>query len=79
MLTLQLQSTIIKSYKVQNIFESEVVNMAQALRKKDIEDAKKISTIFSTLSEESKTIAVIYLSALRDKEIADGERVRCVQ
>lgn len=38
--------------------------MAQALRKKDIEDAKKISTIFSTLSEESKTIAVIYLSAL---------------
>lgn len=79
MLTLQLQSTIIKSYKVQNIFESEVVNMAQALRKKDIEDAKKISTIFSTLSEESKTIAVIYLSALRDKEIADGERVRCAQ
>ena len=53
--------------------------MAQALRKKDIEDAKKISTIFSTLSEESKTIAVIYLSALRDKEMADGERVRCAQ
>lgn len=53
--------------------------MAQTLRKKDIEDAKKISTIFSTLSEESKTIAVIYLSALRDKEMADGERVRCVQ
>ena len=53
--------------------------MAQALRKKDIEDAKKISTIFSTLSEESKTIAVVYLSALRDKEMADGERVRCVK
>ena len=53
--------------------------MAQALRKKDIEDAKKISTIFSTLSEESKTIAVVYLSALRDKEMADGERARCAQ
>lgn len=48
--------------------------MEQTLKKKDIEDARKISAIFSKLSEESKTIAVIYLSALRDKEMADGEK-----
>ena len=39
---------------------------------KDIEDAKRISTIFSEISEEGKMMAIVYLSALRDKEIADG-------
>lgn len=42
--------------------------------KKDIEDARKISSIFSDISEESKTMAIVYLSALRDKEIADSDR-----
>lgn len=41
---------------------------------KDIEDAKKISDIFADISEESKTMAIVYLSALRDKEIADKSR-----
>lgn len=39
---------------------------------KDIDDGKRISALFATLSEETKTMAIVYLSALRDKEIADG-------
>lgn len=42
------------------------------LSNKDIEDGKKIAAIFTSLSEENKTMAIVYLSALRDKEIADG-------
>lgn len=41
---------------------------------RDIEDGKRISDIFSNLSEENKTMAIVYLSALRDKEIADSTR-----
>lgn len=44
--------------------------MSKKLTSRDIEEAKKISAIFSTLSEENKTIAIVYLSALRDVEIA---------
>lgn len=40
----------------------------------DISESNKIKTLFSTLSEENKTMAVVYLSALRDKEIADSDR-----
>lgn len=43
-------------------------------RSRAIEDGKKISALFSTLSEENKTMAIVYLSALRDKEIADSAR-----
>ena len=46
--------------------------MSNCLTTKDIEDGKKISMIFSTLSEENKTMAMVYLSALRDKEVADS-------
>ena len=42
--------------------------------KKDIEDGKKIALVFSELSEESKTMAIVYLSALRDKELADNDK-----
>ncbi len=42
--------------------------------KKDIEDARKISSIFADISEESKMMAIVYLSALRDKEIADRDK-----
>lgn len=42
--------------------------------KKEIEDAKKISTLLSEVSEESKTMVFVYLSALRDKEVADSAR-----
>lgn len=46
--------------------------MKKTYTSKDIEDGKKISTLFSNLSEENKTMAIVYLSALRDKEIADS-------
>lgn len=42
-----------------------------AIGLKDINDAEKISSLFAGISEESKTMVIVYLSALRDKEIAD--------
>lgn len=42
------------------------------LERTDIEDGKRIVDIFATLSEENKNMAIVYLSALRDKEIADS-------
>lgn len=44
------------------------------LERTDIEDGKRIVDIFTTLSEENKNMAIVYLSALRDKEIADSYR-----
>ena len=43
-------------------------------RQKNIDDSKKIALVFSELSEESKTMAIVYLSALRDKELADNDK-----
>lgn len=40
----------------------------------DIRDANKIEDLFADISEESKTMVIVYLSALRDKEIADKGR-----
>lgn len=40
----------------------------------DAEDGKRIADIFATLSEENKNMAIVYLSALRDKEIADSSK-----
>lgn len=37
----------------------------------DMQDAKKLSDIFSDLSDIGKSMAISYLSALRDKELAD--------
>lgn len=47
-----------------------------ALEKTDIEDGKRIVDIFATLSEENKNMAIVYLSALRDKEIADSYKTQ---
>lgn len=41
---------------------------------RDIEGAEKLSNLFSDISEESKTMVLVYLSALRDKEIAEKSR-----
>ena len=41
---------------------------------RDIEGAEKLSNLFADISEESKTMVLVYLSALRDKEIADKSR-----
>lgn len=45
-----------------------------ALTEKDIEDGKKINEIFKSLSPEAKLQAQAYLSALRDKELADEKK-----
>lgn len=39
--------------------------------KRDLVDAEKLHSLFLGISEESKTMVLVYLSALRDKEIAD--------
>lgn len=46
--------------------------MAITLTNKEIEDSKKISILFSQLSEENKLMVMVYTSALRDREIADS-------
>lgn len=48
--------------------------MADLLLQKDIEDGKKINEIFSNISEESKTMAIVYMSALLDKEMAISQK-----
>lgn len=53
--------------------------MANTLTSRDIDDGKRISALFSTLSEENKTMAIVYLSALRDKEIADSGKNKELQ
>lgn len=53
--------------------------MSNNLTNKEIDDGKKISALFSTLSEENKTMAIVYLSALRDKEIADSGKKKELQ
>lgn len=53
--------------------------MANSLTSKEIDEGKKISALFATLSEENKTMAIVYLSALRDKEIADSGKKKELQ
>lgn len=53
--------------------------MTNILTKRDIDDGRKISALFSKLSEENKTMVVVYLSALRDKEIADSGKKKELQ
>lgn len=48
--------------------------MIKDLSEQDIKDGQQICELFSVLSEENKTMAVVYLSALRDKEIADSSK-----
>lgn len=54
-------------------------NMKKSYTKKEIEDAKKITFLFSSASEESKNMALGYLSALLDKEAADKAREKELQ
>lgn len=48
--------------------------MTNTFTHQDVEDGRRISVIFSHLSEENKTMAMVYLSALREKEIADSSK-----
>ncbi len=53
--------------------------IAKTRTNRDIDEGKKISALFSTLSEENKIMAIVYLSALRDKEIADSGKKKELQ
>ena len=44
------------------------------MTEKDIQDGKKISELFAILSEDNKNMVIVYLSALRDKELADSSK-----
>lgn len=55
--------------------DKEVKSMNKELTRKDIDDGKRIAEIFTTLSEENKTMAIVYISALRDKEVADSNKL----
>ena len=56
------------------IHRKEVKSMSKTLTSRYIDDGKRISSLFATLSEENKTMAIVYLSALRDKEIVDSAK-----
>lgn len=44
-----------------------------------IDEGKRIAALFSDLSEENKMMAIVYLSALRDKELADSGKKKELQ
>lgn len=46
--------------------------MAKKITERDIKDGKDIAALFENISEESKIMIIGYLSALKDKEIADS-------
>lgn len=46
--------------------------MKKTYTNRDIADGKRFNDLFETLSDENKTMVIVYLSALRDKEIADS-------
>ncbi len=50
--------------------------MHKTLTEKDIQDGKRISETFALLSEDAKNMVIVYLSALRDKELADTSKRR---
>lgn len=39
-----------------------------------IDDGKRIANLFEKLTDNDKNMALVYLSALLDKELADAER-----
>ena len=50
----------------------------QMITDRDKEDGKKLHTLFVNLSPEAQLQAQAYLSALRDKEMADQSRKEVV-
>ena len=47
--------------------------MSETLQKM-ISDGKRIANLFEELTEGDKNIVLVYMSALRDKELADMDR-----
>lgn len=50
--------------------------MKRNYSEKEIADARRMAFLFSRASEESKNMAIGYLSALADKEVADKAKKR---
>lgn len=55
------------------------MSIARIRTDKEIIEGKKISALFSELSEEGKTMAIVYIFALRNKEIADSGKSKELQ
>lgn len=70
-----LDNVLVVPYTILRVNKHKItkggIHMAKT---KNLDDAKKISAIFKEISEESKMMALVYLSALRDKEMADSGR-----
>lgn len=47
--------------------------MKKRLSQKDIEDGKKINEIFQNLGEKEKDMAIVYLSALMDRQMVAND------
>lgn len=47
--------------------------MSETLQKM-ISDGERIANLFETLTEGDKNIVLVYMSALRDRELADMDR-----
>ena len=62
------------STKTQNFKGGVIMAGVLDISTRDIEGVEKLSSLFVDISEESKMMAIVYLSALRDKEIADKGR-----
>lgn len=48
--------------------------MEQVITEQNVADAQRLTMIFANLSDDDKTKAMVYVSALRDKEIADEKK-----
>lgn len=50
------------------------VDLPRPLTRQDIEDGKKIAQLFASISDAKQDQALIYLSALRDRQMIEDER-----
>lgn len=50
-----------------------MANTYRTLTEEDISEGKKLATMFLGLSEVGRSMAISYLSALRDKEVMEKE------
>ena len=53
-------------------------NTYRTLTEEDISEGKKLTTMFLGLSEVGRSMAISYLSALRDKEVVEEKKNKSV-
>lgn len=49
--------------------------MTMTVSEKDIQDGKKIMSLFESLTEEDKNLCLVYISALRDKQLISESKI----